>query len=32
MHADICNVNMSLGYLGVRRFDKTYMSFPEVLF
>lgn len=32
MHADICTVNMSLGYLGVHGFDKTYVSFPEVLF
>lgn len=32
MHMDICIVNMSLSYLGVRGFEKTYVSFQRFCF
>lgn len=32
MHTDICIVNMSLSYLGVCGFEKTYVSFQRFCF
>lgn len=32
MHTDVCTVNMSLSDLGVRGFDKTYVSFQRFCF